>query len=152
MDQLELTLLILVLFLIFFSALWLGITTLLVRLSGWQRLAERYPDKDDTARSTLLWQTGAIGRGPITGVSFRNALNFAICGRGLRVSIMKMLAPFAAPIFVPWDKITTRERKVLAFTMWDLHFAGPDELRLMVTRRAGEKLVQRSEGALKPPS
>ncbi len=88
MGQLELTLLILALFLFFFSALWLGITILLVRLSGWEKLVERYPDKDDIARATLRWQTGAVGRGPITGVSFRNALNFAICARGLRVSIV----------------------------------------------------------------
>lgn len=151
MDQTMLTVLILVIFLIFFSALWLGVTTLLVRFSGSKRLSEAFPDETGASGRVMRWQTGAVGWGPITGVSFRDALNLDACSGGLRVSIMKLLAPFVQSIFVPWDKISVKERTVIAFDFWDLHFDSPDELRLMVTKRTGRKLVERRNGSLQPP-
>lgn len=71
------------LFPIVFAGLWLGISAIMLRLSGWHRLERRFPDREETPLRSLKHQSGFLG----WGISLRSSLRFDTCPSGLRISL-----------------------------------------------------------------
>lgn len=151
MSDATLILAIIVGFVGFFAALWLLITTLLLKMAGWGSLSERFPDRSDETRKRFALQTGAIGPHPLASVNFKLCLTMEVCEAGLRITIMKLLAPFAEPIFIPWDELAVEKRKFLGFAYYDLLFGGEGEGHMLISKRLGRRISEASEGALKLP-
>ena len=61
---------------LFFVLIWTGVTTLLGFLSGWFRLMQQFPDRDEKPIVQLNWQSGFMGK---VGVNFRNVLRIGVC-------------------------------------------------------------------------
>ena len=152
MSQTMITLLVVVLFLTVFPLMWLGITSLIMAISGWSGLSERFPDRSDTVLRAFTWQSGAIGPHPMASANFRNVLTFEVCTKGLRITIMKLMAPFAKPVFVPWNRLSVQP-KTFIIEYYDLLF-GPEgrDGHIMVTKGLGRKLAEASGGRLVLPS
>ncbi|WP_209347832.1 hypothetical protein [Pontixanthobacter sp. CEM42] len=131
-------------FLVFFAGLWLLVTKLLVRMSGWAKLEEAFPDQPHD-RAVEKWSaaTGTMGRSAITGVNFRNCLRVEACDSGLRIKIWKILAPFSEPIFVPWSQISA-EDGALGTTL--LGLGNPEKGCLRIGAKFGRKLEAASRG------
>jgi hypothetical protein len=96
------------LFPVLFAAMWFGVTSLLGWMSGWHELMERYPDRHETPKLQLTWQTGVMGA---TGVNYKNVLRIAACPSGLRLGVMKLFGPFARDFLVPWREITVKRSR-----------------------------------------
>jgi hypothetical protein len=115
-----------VLFVTFFSALWLGVTSLLGLLSGWYRLQKAFPDRiEQQPLAQLRGQTGMMGGLALMPVNFKHCLRLDICPTGLRVAVFKLLGPFQRPFFVPWSSITAERGRFLFGTYYRLNFGTP---------------------------
>lgn len=152
MSPTMITVLVVGLFLLVFPLMWLGITSLLMAISGWSKVSARYPDRADTVLGSFGWQSGAIGPHPLASVNFRNVLTFEACSAGMRLKVMKVMAPFAKPVFVPWDALTVKTRSILIVDYYDLLF-GPEGKggHIMVSKRLGRKLAEASAGRMELP-
>ena len=103
---------------VFFVALWLAVTTLLSLLSGWSALMKAFPDQDETPVLRLSGQSGAMG----LGVNMRGVLTLGICRSGLRLGMPRFLAPFARDFLVPWDRISVTRKRALFMQVVKLQF------------------------------
>src|SRR5262245_18687020 len=91
------------LFIVFFSLMWFGITSLLGAMSGWFRLQRAVPDHVDVPLAELRGVNAMMG-GAIP-VNFRFCLRLDACPGGLRVGVTRLLGPFQRPFLVPWSEI-----------------------------------------------
>lgn len=115
-----------VLFIVFFSAMWCGVTSLLGLMSGWFRLQKAFPDQiGQQPLLQLRGQTGMMGGLAFMPVNFKNCLRIDACPTGLRVAVMRLLGPFQHPFFVPWSSITVERGRFLFGTYCSLHFGTP---------------------------
>lgn len=136
------------LFPVFFAAMWLVVSTLLDKASGWYALARRYPDRDEKGMFRLLWQSGSMG----PGVSMRGILNIDVCPSGLRLGMMKLFGPFCRNIFVPWNEIKIERKKWFLF--WNgarLQFGSPAVGNLTLFEHTADRLARASEGRWPEP-
>ncbi|HEY2177440.1 MAG TPA: hypothetical protein VGH15_02565 [Caulobacteraceae bacterium] len=136
------------LFPIAFTALWLGITSLLGLLGGWPVLMRRYPDRDEAPSLRLDSQYGRMG----VGVELRGALSLSACPSGLRVAISRFLGPFSKPFFVPWSEIVAEPKKNLFAHLVRLQFGEPEAGALIVYAKTWERLAAGRRGEPTTPS
>jgi len=119
-----------------FGALWLGITWLLGRISGWSTLERAFPDHPEEPVEILRYQWGWM-----RGVNYNNSLRFEICATGLRVSVIRLLGPFQKPFFVPWGQIRAERKKALFTTLVALTFGMRAEGGMTIRERAFERIA-----------
>lgn len=77
-------------FVLAFPLLWFTVTMILSVLSGWFRLVERYPNRDEIPIVNLANQSASLGL-----VSMRGILKLGVCTSGLRIGIMQIFGPTA---------------------------------------------------------
>jgi hypothetical protein len=131
------------LFPVFFVLMWLFVTTLLGRISGWHSLMEKYPDRDEQPLLQLKGQSGSMG----PGVNMRNILRIAVCPSGLRLGMMKIFGPFHKDFFVPWEDIrVTRKTSYIFFKMSELQFGNPSEGKLVIRDYIADQLARAAPG------
>jgi hypothetical protein len=124
------------LFPLFFIGMWLIITTILGFASGWFRLQDRYPRKDERPLLKLRGRSGSMGM----GVGFSGILTLGACRSGLELGIWKIFAPFQRPIFVPWKDIRAAPSRSLFAPAVQLSFGIPEMGRLKIDARSWERL------------
>jgi hypothetical protein len=83
-----------------FVPLWCGIVFLLSRISGWSRIAARFPGPPNPTGTRFDGVTGTVGL-----VSYRSVLLVHIAAEGLHVVPWKVFTIGHAPIFIPWSEI-----------------------------------------------
>lgn len=134
-----------VLFILFFSVLWLGITSLLGLLSGWFRLQRAFPDQiEQQPIAQLRGQTGMMGGLALMPVNFKHCLRLDVCPTGLRVAVTRLLGPFQRPFFVPWSNIAAERGKFLFGTFYRLNFGVPAVGALSLHVGAAQKIAAAS--------
>ena len=119
-----------------FAAFWLGVTSLVGWIAGWQTLARRYPDRKDAATKRFTWRSGHMG--PLRA-GMNNCLNIDVCSGGLRIALPWIFAIPNKPFFVPWEDV---QASSIEGYMWDetqLAFGSPPAGTLTVSAAlAGE--------------
>jgi hypothetical protein len=126
---------------LFFVAVWLGVTTILALLSGWFRLMAAYPDQSIEPILRLRGQSGSMG-----GVSMRGILTLSVCSTGLRVGIMRAFGLFCRDFLVPWDSIAVVRKKTLFGPAAELQFGKPVIGRLRVSTEAADRIARAAVG------
>ena len=143
---------ILVGFPIVFGAMWLVITTLLMRLAGWRDIESRFPDQIGL-EVIKRWGavSGSMGKVVPGGVQFGNCLVVEVCATGMRVKVWKVLGLFVEPFYVPWISIRAHTDRFLFFRLVRLQFGDPEVGRLALTRGMARKIANASRGQLSLP-
>jgi hypothetical protein len=124
-------------FLIAFPLLWFAVTLILSVLSGWFRLMERYPNRDEIPLLTLTNQSGSLGI-----VSMRNILKLSVCASGLRIGIMRIFGPFCRDFLVPWDEITVTRGDRYLWKFAKLSFGQPASGSLKLFAEVADRLAR----------
>lgn len=128
--------LIIVAFIVVFPAMWLGITGLLGKFSGWSALERAFPDHAEPPVESLRFQSARM-----RSVGYNNCLRFEICATGLRVSMMRLLGPFRKPFFVPWGLIGAKRSKIFLVKYVVLTFGMRGEGGMAIRERAFERIA-----------
>jgi hypothetical protein len=108
-------------FAVYFSLMWLAITTFLSVLSGWFGLMRKFPDPGEAPLLQIKRSSGTMG----LGVSLRSILTLSVCPSGLRVGMMRVFGPFCRDFFVPWESIAITRETSLFSPVVKLHSAIP---------------------------
>lgn len=125
---------------------WLLVCWLLMKITGWAALEEKFPSHNDMILKTLHFQSGGM-----RGVRLGNCIKFEICAGGLRISFWKLIAPFAGPAYIPWSQIRVTKAKFALFSAYDLSFGDPEAGKMLLARRVAERIAESSQGMLVLP-
>ena len=121
---------------LFFAGMWVGISALLSRLSGWSELAKRYPAAAEPEGERVVWTSAQIG-----GVSFRSCLNVTLAPDGLYLVPARLFRLFMPPVLVPWSDIRFEGfTKVLFFELACFRLGGADGPTFFVFTSLGARL------------
>jgi hypothetical protein len=107
---------------LFFAGMWVGISALLSRLSGWNALAKRYPADAEPEGERAVWTSAQLG-----GVSFRSCLNVTLAPSGLYLVPARLFRLFMPPVLIPWSGVRFEGfTKVLFFELACFRLGGED--------------------------
>jgi len=129
---------------LFLLGVWILISFLASRLSGWHRLAKEYPVHNPfegkPRRFQTLWMRYGSHYGNITTVG-ANA-------QGLYLSVLFLFRIGHDPLFIPWSEITAAETTGGLFKRIRLQFKRLPAVPVIIDRRLAEILVKESYGVL----
>lgn len=128
--------LILVLFVVFFVAVWALAVFLISAAAGWSRLARYY-------RATTPF-TGQRWSGQMAWMGlarYRSILTVGADGTGLYLEVMRIFRIGHPSLLIPWSDITTEERQVLFFPVVAFQFMQVPGVTLSLTRSTAEQVL-----------
>ncbi|MEO1490464.1 MAG: hypothetical protein AAFR88_13675 [Pseudomonadota bacterium] len=130
-----------------FATLWLIVGYAITKLTAWADLERLFPDRPDAPiAGSLHFQGAYIGRETL-GPSYRGCMTYRAGPEGFRLSIWKVFAPFAKPIFVPFDAVTVETVSLRLFTMCRLKLGPHGEIWLTIAPSVARELARLSKGA-----
>lgn len=131
-----------------FVGMWLAITTILSRMSGWSDLQDKYPDRTDEVLRKFYFQSGQMGPGGnrLLRVNYGSILTLAACKTGLWISVWKIFGLFDRPILVPWKALSVERKKILLVTEVVLHLDRSSDRVLVISARLANKLAASAPG------
>jgi hypothetical protein len=122
-------------FAVLFAGMWIGLSFLLSRMSGWHELAERYRAAAEPAGERLIWNSAQVG-----AVSFRSCLNMNLSSSGFYMSPSLMFRLFMPPLLIPWSDVRFEGFKPFFFLELSCYrLGGPDGPVLFLWRKTGER-------------
>ncbi|MFL5382879.1 MAG: hypothetical protein ACJ8GN_10230 [Longimicrobiaceae bacterium] len=92
------------LFPVFFVALWAGVTLLLSFFSGWRSLAGTYRGRLSVVERSVSMGSGMMSRFGFPA-SMNNVLNVAVGAEGVQLSLFPLFALGSPPLLIPWSEI-----------------------------------------------
>jgi hypothetical protein len=114
MSETQILLFLLVVFPLFFTAMWLGITGLLAEVGGWSELARVYREPDGMVRApvqSFRMATLELRRGwfPLPA-NYSNCMIVEIAQAGLHLRPWRPFRFRHPPLLIPWSQIEGIER------------------------------------------
>jgi len=127
--------------LVAFLALWLGFAVGISRLSGWARLARRFPTRPVAAVATVPYATVMLG----SAFRYRTMIRVELCAEGCRLTVPWSYRVGHAPIFLPWSAVKTCEPSDPVSGGAGVELAG-DGFHLSILGRAAEPVLKGWQG------
>jgi hypothetical protein len=93
------------LFFILFPLLWIGISGILARVSGWTLLAQRFPAGAQENSGQIRYASALIQQYRILPVTYKGCLFFTIGKEGVYLSVSFLFRFLSPPLFIPWSAI-----------------------------------------------
>ncbi len=122
------------------ALLWIGVSALLSKLSGWSLLAERFPGAEPHTGKQFRFASGFIRRFRLFPISYRGCLFMTLDSRGVHLDILFIFRMLSPPLFIPWRAIeSVGEQKHLFGSYGVLHIKDCPVV-LLIAGEAGEKL------------
>ena len=95
-----------------FIGMWLGISALLSRMSGWASLAEQFRSAEPKSGETLRFVSGSMGA-KVLPVNYGGCLFVTVNDSGFHLSILFLFRFQSPPLFIPWAQVESAEEKRL---------------------------------------
>lgn len=124
---------------ILFPVIWIAMTTLISRLSGWAALAEVYQFNDSFSGETWRWQSGQMR----WSANYGGCLTIGANGAGLYLSILFPFKVGHPPLFIPWTDITVQTKRQFLSTLVEFRFR-----RVPSLLRINDRLARRIQAAV----
>jgi len=129
------------LFLLCFAVLWLTVTAVLSKVSGWSKLAQRFAAHGAPGGEHFRFVSGAIGASGLP-VGYRNCLILDVAGEGLGLSLLFLFRFLSPPLFIPWHEIESiGERRLWLQRSTEIVISG-SPTRLRLHGRAGQSAAR----------
>jgi hypothetical protein len=101
-------------FFLYFGVLWIGLTGLLARVSGWATLAQQFRSDESIEGQRFRFSSGSMGRRWIP-VSYNNCLFVTVTATGLRLSLFPLFRFLSPSMFIPWTAVESITQKRILF-------------------------------------
>lgn len=124
-------------FLTFFTAVWLFVCFILARVGGWEKLARAY--RYDGTFNGKRWRFRSCKMNGY--VNYNNCLTFSANPSGLYIDILPLFRFHHPPLLIPWSDIREKKDKGFVFSYLELTFAAVPNVRLRLLESLGEKLL-----------
>jgi len=126
----------------FFVGLWLLITFIISRTSGWARIAQSYTADGPLSGTRFGWQSASF-----RGTNYNNSLNLGVDTEGLYMAPMALFRAFHPPLFIRWMEITAHPVKMWRmFEMIELRFQRTPDIPIRIRATLASQLVVASQG------
>ncbi len=122
------------LFLCCIVLLWLAVTALVLRLSGWLTLERCYRAAGAARGVPVRLRAARLGRGLIG--RFRNVLTLWVGNEGLQLHVLRLFGPRRSDLFFPWTDITVSRGHWYFSDYVELTFVRAPEIPLRIDARA----------------
>jgi hypothetical protein len=100
-------------FLLMFAGMWLLVTGVLSRVSGWASLASQFRGSQPIRGENFRFVSGSMGKKGLP-VSYRNCLLVHVGERGFGLALLFLFRFQSPPLFIPWSQVeSVAEKKVL---------------------------------------
>ncbi|MEO0699951.1 MAG: hypothetical protein AAFY81_09605 [Pseudomonadota bacterium] len=134
-----------------FAGFWLLVTSAITKMTPWGELQSLYPDNPSAnAQRVFRFQSAYLGRESL-GASFQGCLTVTVTGRGLRIAIWKVFAPFAKPILLPWEAIETQWAKTFLFSVLRLRVGPRGSVWITIAPRLARRIAKASDSNFNLP-
>jgi hypothetical protein len=101
-------------FVLLFAVMWLVITGVLSRVSGWASLAAQFRATQPTGGENFRFVSGSMGKKGFP-VGYRNCLSVSVGERGLGLTMLFLFRLGSPPLFIPWSDVESVEEKKVFF-------------------------------------
>jgi hypothetical protein len=136
------------LFVVVFPAMWLGMTMLLSRMSGWTTLADRFLADEPPSGERFRLVSGSMGR--FLPVNYGSCLFVTVNDRGFYLSIMFLFRLGSPALFIPWSEVEATDEMRLLFRRCALVTLRSGWPRIWIRGRAGECIRAAHAAASRP--
>jgi hypothetical protein len=131
----------LLLYPLFFVAIWIGICVAVAMLAGWPTLAQRFRATGSPAGQMFFFASGSMRTGFLP-IGYRNCLTVTVGEAGVRIRMLFLLRVMHAPLLIPWSAIDLVTRQAGAFGRKGAVIAIRDfDRRLVLYGKAAEKVA-----------
>ncbi|HTO70911.1 MAG TPA: hypothetical protein VMR31_13705 [Myxococcota bacterium] len=96
-------------FFVTFVAMWLALTALTSRISGWARLAEEFRSDAPAAGETFRFASGSMGRR--FPAKYNSCLWVVVTPAGFQLSLWLPFRFLSPTLFIPWTRVESLEEK-----------------------------------------
>lgn len=102
-------------FIVFFAAMWFGVTGFLAVFSGWYSFAAQWRAREESGGERFRMRSASIGM-PFLPVGYGNCLTVTVSERGLGLALLFPFRFLSPPLFIPWSQVASvSEGKFLFF-------------------------------------
>ena len=124
-------------------AIWLFVTTLLNRLSGWTSLRRSFGKAhgEMLTRERLEW--AVMGK----GVTCRNVLSISACREGVGIEVSRWVGVFGGPVLVPWEQVLACPLEEGAANLVKVQLGEPERTSIVLTEESWLRIVQHRPAA-----
>jgi hypothetical protein len=123
-------------FFLLFLVIWIMVSILISRLSGWGRLAVHY--RREGTFHGRIWRFQSISMRK--GMGYNNAVNVGASPNGLYLSPVLIFKPGHMPLFVRWGEVAVRHKRILGFRRVELRFQRVRDVPIVISPRLAERL------------
>jgi hypothetical protein len=118
-------------------ALWILISTIVARASGWAALAAAYRLQESFDGQRWHFQTAQMR----WATNYGNCLTVGVSPRGLYLAVVFLFRPGHPPLLIPWPDITVYMRERTWFTVVELQFRRVPGIPLRISARLAARLA-----------
>lgn len=122
-----------------FTLFWCGVVFFIGVMSGWRALGERYAIKKEEFTGPLWSMRSGYMR---FGSRYNGVLTIGANGRGVFLSVFAMFRPGHSPLFIPWEHIELRPRRLWFMDAIDLAFTAVPGVHLSISRKLAEEVAR----------
>jgi len=117
--------------------LWILISTIVSRASGWAALATVYRLQESFDGQRWYLQTAQMR----WATNYGNCLTVGVSPRGLYLAVVFLFRPGHPPLLVPWGDISVYMRQRTWFTVVELRFRRVPGIPLRISARLAARLA-----------
>jgi hypothetical protein len=104
-------------FVLLFAGMWLFITAVLSRASGWASLAAQFRATQPAGGENFRFVSGSVGKKGFP-VSYRNCLSVSVSERGFGLAMLFFFRFQSPALFIPWSHVESIVEKKLFFVRY----------------------------------
>jgi len=127
----------LIAFPVLFGGIWFLVITLIGMASGWRRIEERFPDRDDEVLATFRMASAIMGG----SARLNNVLTVTACRSGMRVAMSPLFGPKNRPFLVPWEQIGVQRGRMILEDIAILQLGTPPVGTMKIRATLADKLA-----------
>lgn len=129
------------LFFILFPLLWIGISGILARVSGWTLLAKRFTAGEPENKGQIRNASALIQQYRLLPVRYKGCLFFTVSKKGVYLSISFLFRFLCPPLFIPWSAIESITEQRHLFGSYGVITIRNCPVKIVAMGAAGESLL-----------
>ena len=123
-------------------AFWSAIVWIIAQISGWPKLAEKYPRREPWNPKCWSLQS-ALLRG---WSQYRSVLRVCADSESLHLSVIFPFSMAHKPLTIPWHEVSGQKKRRWFYYGVELRFQQTPDIPIHITTRLADHLVEATDG------
>jgi len=124
-------------FILLFAGIWIGVTVLISKTSGWLSLSKTYRSLKPFNGRRWSYQNAQLRSGGLYG----KCLTIGVNSEGLYLSVLFLFRIGHPPLFIPWSDIYIVEKERMLLTI-EFNFQRAPSVPLRISKRLAHRMAE----------